>query len=118
MATRCGLILLLLSIGALADTAEERALELNQEMEFLMSVAAKPRVWGKGSLPARDKRSGPAPTQMKGIENLEERYFSDEVSLQAAQAQRDATLEGEEIIDVPDSERVDGTPPKTLRRKR
>lgn len=118
MATRCGLILLLLSFGALADTAEERALMLNQEMDFLMSVAAKPRVWGKGSLPAQDKRSGPAPTQMKGIENLEERYFSDEVSLQAAQAQRDASPEEDETQDVIDTERVDGTPPKTLRRKR
>lgn len=121
MATWHWPILLVLALPALADTTEERALELNQELEFMMGVAAKPRVWGKGSLPPRDKRSGPAPTQMpKGIENLEERYFSDEVSFQAAQAERtDAELEAS--VDEPlaaESERVDGMPPKALRRKR
>ncbi len=66
--------------------SNEIAYLLNLEMDGLMQSAAKPKVWSAGKLPPRDQRSGPAPSQMQGIENLEERFFSDEVSFQAARS--------------------------------
>ena len=108
MAIRCLLIMLIIPT-VLASTTQERALQLNEEMEFLMSVANKPRIWGEGSLPNRSERSGPAPTQMEGIENLEDRFFQDEVKFQAAQA-LDTTEDESEDETVRDY-RVDGTVP-------
>ncbi len=73
----------------------EMAYLLNLEMESLMQTASKPKVWSSGRLPPRDQRSGPAPTQMEGVENLEERFFSDEVSFQAARSLEAPTEESE-----------------------
>ncbi len=105
--------LLIMSIipTVLASTTHERALQLNEEMEYLMSVANKPRIWGEGSLPNRSERSGPAPTQMEGIENLENRFFQDEVKFQAAQALEPAVDE-ESSEDEAADYRVDGTVPQ------
>jgi len=107
--------LLFVSSSLLASSQEERAIELNEEMDFLMSVAAKPRVWSHGSLPPRSRRSGPAPSQMEGVEDIEERYFSDEVNFRAARAQSTKVEEEKEptFQDVEDSYRVDGTVPKS-----
>jgi|GEM_PF-6704363 len=102
------LFIMLIIPTVLASTTQERALQLNEEMEFLMSVANKPRIWGEGSLPSRSERSGPAPTQMEGIENLEDRFFQDEVKFQAAQA-LDTTEDAEEESN---DYRVDGTVPR------
>lgn len=101
-------LLILLIIPAVhASTKEERALQLNEEMEFMMSVANKPVIWADGSLPPTSERSGPAPTQMEGIENLENRFFQDEVKFQAAQA-----LEPSTETEAPDADyRIDGTVP-------
>ena len=106
---------LLLAACAWANTQEERALQLNEEMDFLMSVAAKPKVWSSGNLPPRAKRSGPAPSQMEGIENVEDRYFTDEVNFKAAQAVEPKQVEDKEptFEEAEDSYRVDGTVPKT-----
>lgn len=107
MAIRWLLILLILPT-VFASTKEERALQLNEEMEFLLGAASKPVIWADGSLPAASERSGPAPTQMEGIENLENRFFQDEVKFQAAQA-----LETPEETDSETKDyRVDGTLPK------
>jgi hypothetical protein len=109
-----------LSGAALADSTEERAMELNEELEFMMSAAPKPRVWSKGSLPPVDKRSGPAPSQVPGVENLEERFFSDEVNYQAARAvaPQENTDEELESAEFESTERIDGSAPRGLKRKR
>jgi hypothetical protein len=78
--------LISLPLLSTASSTEERAFLLNQEMEYLMSTASTPKVWGKGSLLPRNQRSGPAPSQIEGIENLEERFFSDEVRFQSARS--------------------------------
>ena len=66
-----------------------------------MQAAPKPKVWSAGNLPSRDQRSGPAPSQMQGVENLEERFFSDEVNFQAARS-----------LDVPAEEEQEQVPRK------
>ena len=101
------LFILVIIPTVFASTKEERALQLNEEMEFLMGAAGKPVIWADGSLPAPSERSGPAPTQMEGIENLENRFFQDEVKFQAAQA-LDTSENAEETKDY----RVDGTVPQ------
>lgn len=106
------LILILVSPAVLAQSREERALQLNEEMEFLMGNAAKPHIWRDGSLPARSLRSGPAPSQLEGIENLEDRFFRDEVSFQAARSE--APAEEEPTFEEAErAYRVDGSVPKT-----
>lgn len=85
--------------------SNEIAYLLNLEMESLMEVAAKPKVWSAGKLPPRDQRSGPAPSQMQGVENLEERFFSDEVNFQSARS-----------LDVPE-ETTEETPQRKKRLK-
>ena len=110
MAIRWLLILLIIPTVS-ASTKEERALQLNEEMEFLLGDAGKPVIWSDGSLPAASERSGPAPTQMEGVENLENRFFQDEVKFQAAQALGPAVDE-DAAEDERADYRVDGTVPK------
>jgi hypothetical protein len=108
------IFLLLLSTPLLADSPEERALQLNEEMEYLMGVAAKPKVWSSGNLPPRSRRSGPAPSQMEGIENIEDRFFTDEVNLKAAKAAEttDREVESTDLDEEEADYRVDGSVPK------
>ena len=106
------LVFMLSSSTLLAQSREERALRLNEEMEFLLGVASKPHIWRSSELPSRLERSGPAPTQMEGVENLEQRFFRDEVNFQAARA---------EAVDDPEPSfeeaekayRLDGSVPRT-----
>lgn len=86
MKTLTLIALAIISTQLFAFDSDEIAYLLNQEMEGLMKAAPKPKVWASGSLPSRNQRSGPAPTQMDGVLNLEERFFSDEVNFQAAKA--------------------------------
>ena len=108
-------ILTLIALGIIstqlfAYESDEIAYLLNQEMENLIKAAPKAKVWASGSLPSLDQRSGPSPTQMEGIENLEQRFFSDEVSFQAA---RSMEVEPEETPKSPRKTRLkannDGT---------
>ena len=86
MKTLTLLVLGIISTELFAFDSDEIAYLLNQEMESLMKAAPKPKVWASGSMPSRNQRSGPAPTQMEGVENLEEKFFSDEVNFQAARS--------------------------------
>jgi hypothetical protein len=86
MKTLTLIALAIISTQLFAFDSDEIAYLLNQEMEGLMKAAPKPKVWASGSLPSRNQRSGPAPTQMDGVENLEQRFFSDEVNFQAARS--------------------------------
>ena len=86
MKTLTLIALAIISTQLKAFDSDEIAYLLNLEMEGLMKAAPKPRVWASGSLPSRNQRSGPAPTQMDGVENLEQRFFSDEVNFQAARS--------------------------------
>ncbi len=103
------ILLLLVAPQALAQSQTERALQLNEEMEFLLGSAGKPRIWRDGTLPPRAQRSGPAPSQMEGVDNLEKRFFSDEVSFQAARAERSNDESSSDEQDY----RVDGSVPAT-----
>jgi hypothetical protein len=91
--------LVLLSSYLEASTREERAFLLNQEMEALLQAAAKPKIWRDGSLPPVDQRSGPSPSQIPQMENLEERFFSDNVRFQSARAM--TSEEDSEITPAP-----------------
>lgn len=86
MKTLTLIALAIISTQVFAFDSDEIAYLLNLEMEGLMKAAPKPKVWASGSLPSLDQRSGPAPTQMEGVENLEQRFFSDEVTFQAARS--------------------------------
>ena len=121
MAIRPWSILVLLPLSALAQTtAAEQAVILNEEMAFLMDSAPKARVYAAPDASAnpdfRQRRNGPAPTQMPGVERAEDRYFSDEVTFQAAASDRitpeedEANAYDEEAAE--DGYRMDGTLPK------
>lgn len=104
---------LLVALAVMDTTMDERALILNNEMEFLMESASHPR---GGQASQETVLSGPAtgltPGQMQGVENLEERYFSDEVAVKASAVQPDD--EEDEPEDTTDNRglRVDGTVPR------
>ncbi len=113
-------LLLLYTLPTLAQDlgADERALQLAQELEYLRAEAPKARVWGENRRLDLARQSGPAPTQMPaGIEKIEDRYFRDEVRFQDARAE--ALGEDSEYVEEREStDRVDGSVPKALRRKR
>lgn len=121
MAMRSFLAFLLfpLSVWAQSSTAE-RALILNEEMDYLLKAAPKVQVWSEPEANAapdfRRRRNGVAPSQMPGVENTEERYFSDEVTLKAAASDRinEEPEEGSEYDEEArdDGYRVDGTVPR------
>lgn len=101
-------------------SASEQALILNDEMNYLLNSATSARVYSAPDTTAapdnRLRRNGPAPSQMPGVERLEDRYFSDEVSVQAAASDRitpeaqESSAYDEEARE--DGYRVDGTMPK------
>jgi hypothetical protein len=78
------LSLLIFSSHLRAQSVEEEAMILNQELEFLQNKATSPKVWGASS---PRTRSGPAKGSMPGVENLEERFFSDDVTLRTARSE-------------------------------
>ncbi len=105
------LLALLVAPAFAAMTPEERALILNEEMDFLLKAAPQARVWSRpDNIPSTTPRSGPAPSQVPGVENLEDRFFSDEVSFQAA-ASTDPAAQEEDAQERPAAKRVDGTLP-------
>jgi hypothetical protein len=95
---------------------EERALLLNQEMDFLLKAAPQVRVHGAPTAKATAISSGLAPSQMPvGIESsAEDNYFTDQVRFQAAASDKitgdqDAPLpEDDEALGFP----IDGKAPK------
>jgi hypothetical protein len=111
------MILLLLSFPLWAQsTPEERALILNEEMDFLLKSAPQVRVYAAPSNAAAPARgSGLSPSQMPaGVESLEDNYFSDEVRFQAAAA--DTINPSEDSAPAPEEDMsylMDGGVPKT-----
>lgn len=93
MAMKPLVLLALLPLTSLAQmSSAERAMILNQEMDFLMQAAPKAETYAAPSASAtpdfRQRRNGIAPSQMPGVERAEDRYFSDEVTFKAAAADR------------------------------
>jgi hypothetical protein len=85
-----------------AMTAQERAIILNQELEFLMQEAPKPQIWARGNLPSMENRSGPTESMLPGVEDIEKRFFKDQVRMQSARS-----------LDVEEST----TPPKNRKKR-
>ncbi|MBY0515853.1 MAG: hypothetical protein K2P81_03015 [Bacteriovoracaceae bacterium] len=112
MATFRLILILVFSTSVMAASSEERALQLNEEMDYLMSVAKKPKVWSQGNLPPRAERSGPREIEIPGIENLENKYFTDDVSFQAAKSEELKQYDEPTEEEAKKSYRVDGTVPK------
>lgn len=117
------LAFILFPTHALAMSEAEEAIMLNEEMAQLMKSSTKVKIWAAPGSSARSQLDGPrnglAPSQMKGVDDIEDRYFKDEVSFQAAASDRinedlyeDSSLNEEE----PTSDyRMDGTVPKKRR---
>lgn len=114
------MILLLLCFPVWAQsTPEERALILNEEMDFLLKSAPQVEVYtAPSNAVAPTRRSGQAPSQMpEGVESAEDNYFSDEVRFQAAAA--DTITPTDDNLPPVDEEDMsylmDGGVPKTAR---
>ena len=125
MATKRFIGLAMLSLRVFADTSAENAMILNEEMEYLLKVADQAQVYAEpGAGPSRalnDRSNGIAPTQMRDIERAEDRYFSDEVSFQAAASEQTSPTEDTDFVDEDsgdDDFRMDGRPPKRRARSR
>lgn len=122
MAIMALLSFLLFPLSLLAQSNAEQAIMLNEEMNQLMKSATDVKVWAAPGTSSRSgiQRNGVAPSQMKGVENLEDRYFSDDVTFQAAASDRineeDPYADSELEEDKPLSDyRLDGTAPKKRR---
>lgn len=118
MATKLWPTLMLVPALAYALTAEERALQLNEEMDWMLKAAPKAQVYGSPEFAGqtrRGARNGLAPTQMQGVENVEDRFFSDEVRFQAAASDRINETQAIED-DFETDYRVDGRVPKSSKR--
>lgn len=101
--------LLSLASTSFAQPADEEALTLTQEMELIKASAKEVGVYN--SVPKANGKNARIAIENQKIENIERKYFEDEVSTKRSSEEREEIIEDEDLLES-SGPRGDGRPPR------